>query len=88
MRPKKAEKFISKAIVRWLHGNPQSLRDCLPILKREYKRKGELDLRTGEETYGYYSQESIRNHMSYISDRWRAKFRIRWLIDGIEAGHI
>lgn len=39
------------------------------------------DFRTGEETYGYNSDEEIRNNLFYISDRWIAQFRMKWMID-------
>lgn len=41
----------------------------------------EKDFRTGEESYGYNTQEYIEERMSYISDRWNCAFRIRWILD-------
>lgn len=42
------------------------------------------DTRSGEETYGYKDEESIRSNLAYICDRWRCAFRIKWLIDLID----
>lgn len=39
------------------------------------------DYRSGSETYGYKDLESIQWSLLYISDRWNACFRVRWLID-------
>lgn len=44
---------------------------------------GGADLRTGAETYGYRTEEQVKSDMIYISDRWQASFRIKWLIDFI-----
>lgn len=50
--------------------------------------KLEPDLRSGEETYGYKTKESIENNLMYISDRFNAPYRLRWLLDGLEKGYI
>ena len=47
----------------------------------------EEDYRSGADTYGYENLESIQGSLSYISDRWRACFRVRWLIDLINPGY-
>lgn len=39
------------------------------------------DYRSGKETYGYDDLESIQYSLSYISDRWKCAFRVRWLIE-------
>jgi len=44
-------------------------------LRKEYPI--EPDLRSGEETYGY---NNIKDHLNYISDRFDAEFRLRWLL--------
>jgi hypothetical protein len=41
----------------------------------------EDDWQSGEESYGYESDEDIINSIRYISDRWGCSFRIRWMID-------
>jgi len=66
------------------------LADELPFLRKMWKEYSEKenDFRGGEETYGYDNAEDIRNNMEYISDRWMAAFRIKWIIDGLEAGKI
>ena len=40
----------------------------------------EPDNRTGDETYGYESLESIEGNLEYISDRFLAEFRLTWLL--------
>ena len=47
----------------------------------------ECDWRGGGDTYGFNSLESIQYDLEYISDRWRACFRVRWLIDLINPGY-
>jgi len=44
----------------------------------------EDDWRSGEETYGYESEESVIEDMNHICDRWRCAFRVRWMIDLID----
>lgn len=75
--------------------------DKFKQLKREIKRvwlklaKSENDFRSGEETYGYDlsivpsngRNLSIAQSMSYISDRWKCAYRLKWLIDGMEKGY-
>lgn len=39
------------------------------------------DRRTGYETYGYESIESIECDLRYISDRSYAEFRLRWMLN-------
>jgi len=46
------------------------------------------DYRTGQETYGYEPDEANMLIVEYISDRWLAAFRIKWLIDGLKNGKI
>jgi hypothetical protein len=46
------------------------------------------DYRSGEDTYGYSSTESIQSNLAYISDRWRVGFRVRWLIELINPDYI
>lgn len=46
------------------------------------------DYRTGYETYGYKDLDAIRGTLSYISDRWKSSFRVRWLIDLINKQYI
>jgi len=38
------------------------------------------DRRSGEETYGYTSLESIESSLEYICDRWGCAFRLTWLL--------
>jgi hypothetical protein len=38
------------------------------------------DRRSGEETYGYTSLESIESSLKYICDRWGCAFRLTWLL--------
>lgn len=85
------QKKTQKAIYSWLNGEGNELLIAeLPYLKKRWKKlaKEENDYRSGEETYGYSDEESIRNNMEYISDRWMAAFRIKWLIDGLNSEKI
>jgi hypothetical protein len=43
------------------------------------------DRRSGSETYGYSSLESIGSSLEYICDRWRCAFRLTWLLGVPEA---
>lgn len=85
------KKKTQRAIDSWLSGGGNELLiDELPFLEKMW---GELsnkenDFRSGAETYGYADEESIRNNMEYISDRWMAAFRIKWIIDGLKTGKI
>ena len=56
------------------------------IMGQLYLRQLDIedDWRTGDETYGYKSDEAILGDLLYISDRWRAAFRIKWMIDLID----
>ena len=47
----------------------------------------EEDYRSGEDTYGYEDLESIQGSLWYISDRWKACFRVRWLIELINPSY-
>lgn len=53
------------------------------LLYKEYELlvNDDNDYRSGEDTYGF---DNIRGDLSYISDRWRASFRVRWVLDLIE----
>jgi len=80
-----------RAIDHWLDGGGNSLlMDELPFLKKMWEElsKEENDFRPGVETYGYADHETIKNNMEYISDRWMAAFRIKWIIDGLSIGKI
>jgi len=63
-----------------------------PLFKSELRylkllnkvNKETCDDRSGEETYGYESEESVLYDLSYISDRWMCEFRLQWLIDLID----
>jgi hypothetical protein len=63
-----------------------------PLFKSELRylkllnkvNKETCDDRSGEETYGYESEESVLYDLGYISDRWMCEFRLQWLIDLID----
>ena len=59
------------------------LRDNKKYLEYLYKLNltSEKDFRSGEESYGYNTQEYIEERMSYICDRWNCAFRIKWILD-------
>jgi len=82
------ENKIQLAIDAWISGlGPHQLIHALPAMRKVWKKlaKQENDYRSGWETYGY---DTINTDMLYISDRWKAAFRLRWLIDGVESGMI
>ncbi len=60
-----------------------TIKEYLYIMNQQYKIK-ENDNRTGIETYGYSSHDSIINNLKYISDRWQCQFRTKWLLDLIK----
>jgi hypothetical protein len=80
---------IQNAIDQWLStkDNTQLIELLLPM-KRLWKNWAdeEGDYRGGADTYGY--DASIDLNMSYISDRWKCAFRLKWIIDGLENGRI
>ena len=67
------------------HSAPvSSLRAFLPNLIHLYETHYlplDEDYRTGEEVYGYASEEFIKQNLYYVSDRWYTAPRIRWMID-------
>ena len=91
MRPETFRYKMNRAFDHWTETKSVSL--FLPQMHemdRIWKKWSlrDEDPRTGAETYGYESEESISNNMSYISDRWRCAFRLKWLLDGINTGRI
>lgn len=44
-----------------------------------YARTRDNDFRSGEETYGYESLDSINSQLVYICDRCDCSFRLSWL---------
>ena len=55
--------------------------DLLVHLYEDEQLIEDQDYRTGSDTYGYASIESVQCNLSYISGRWRCCFRVRWLIE-------
>lgn len=83
--------IIQSAIQSWLDGNGNELLLAeLPALEKLYREISveESDFRSGSEVYGYYSPDEIRVDMEYISDRWMAAYRVKWIIDGLRNGKI
>lgn len=80
--------ILSNAEHRPLKDTQWELKQHLDLLNELYKELNEdtefVDLRSGVETYGYKSEDDIVANMEYISDRWQAAFRIKWLIDFID----
>lgn len=89
MRPERFRYEMNRAFDTWIAD--RTTHQFFPLL-REMKRvwlkwaKQEDDYQTGNESYGY--KEDNSNCMMYISDRWRCAFRLKWLIDGLEANKI
>lgn len=90
MRPTKFKRAVSDAIIHRLETGSSAL--FTPRLRhrmeREWRRlaKENGDYRAGVDTYGYDGEVEV--DLCYISDRWRCAFRVRWLLDGLEGGHI
>jgi len=65
----------------------KDLVDLLPALRFLYVsfRNGNLDNRSGEETYGIKNNSTWNEDLEYISDRWGCAFRVRWMIDLAES---
>jgi len=62
----------------------EALKPYYSVLVKMYEEQLivlEEDYRSGKDTYGYENLESIQGSLFYISDRWKACFRVRWLID-------
>jgi hypothetical protein len=71
----------------YLNNAIAKLKPFLPFMIRYYEYKilpRERDYRSGFETYDYVSEYSILSNLEYISDRWQAAFRLRWLINLID----
>lgn len=91
MRPEKLSYLLNIGVDEKLKfGSSPTLKAILPAMKKEWQKyaKDENDYRDGRDTYGYSDEESIRNNLFYISDRWRCAFRLKWIIDGVELGYI
>lgn len=91
MRPEKFRYEMNKAFDHWFETKSvDKFRPLLREMKRVWSKlsKEENDFRIGNDTYSYCDRDSIETTMSYISDRWRCAFRLKWLIDGIEENKI
>ena len=90
MRPEKFRYLVNCAIEhRMKTGSSEKFTKPLMLrMIKEWQRmaKDEQDYRAGVETYGY--EDNIYLDLLYISDRWRCAFRLKWLIDGVNGGHI
>lgn len=89
MRPNEFYSEVTKAIEFKLKtgSSEKFIPYLIDLMERECAdfQINENDYRTGAETYGY---ENVESQLSYISDRWNCAFRLRWLLDGINGGHI
>ena len=94
MRPEKFRYLLDRAIQHRLKTGSNALfyAQLRRAMHRAWERhaRDENDYRTVAELNGYTfdSSEHIEGTLSYISDRWRCAFRLRWLIEGIEQGYI
>lgn len=91
MRPETFLREMDLAFDHWFE--TKSVSRFLPLMRemeRVWKKwsKVDRDYRTGEQTYGYESEERIQRDVWYISDRWHCAFRLKWLIDGIKSDKI
>jgi len=90
-RKKKANLTISRLFNKWYYQGRTF--DLAQFLHELQLRKDELrymhhisqqeysDTRSGAETYGF---GNIEDDLAYISDRYNAAFRLRWLLDVID----
>jgi hypothetical protein len=84
------DSFINRTLEtadqRPLQETKEMLELVLVYLERKYAfyLQEDNDTRSGEETYGYESDEEIIERMIYISYLWQTSFRLRWLIDFIK----
>ena len=88
MRPETFNRKMNHAIARALEQNDYSqLKSLVPRMKKQWLKyaRDEGDFRSGEEVYGYDTPLST---LTYISDRWRCSFRLRWIMDGITSGKL
>jgi len=81
---------ISQVMKKFYDIKGMALDDALKILRGIEKdliavlliyQEQEDDYRLGEDTYGYDDTDNqILNNLWYISDRWKAAFRIAWML--------
>lgn len=86
---KRLNKMSFDQIINELKSIEKELKEAYVLcVKGEYRfakeYNSEPDLRTGFETYGYKTLESIKGNLEYISDRRNCTFRIRWILDLID----
>lgn len=90
MRPEKANALINKAIQDALSGNVESLYKS-EFLSACYKLLLKLKIELPEECWKEYSEhktsvkdyDGVRLQLFYISDRFNAPNRLKWLIFGV-----
>ncbi len=75
-----AEKQLERLSLQEIQNRLNKVKDSLILLHSDYSNDDNDD-RSGYDTYGYESLESIKGSLSYISDRWTCRFRIKWLLD-------
>ena len=74
------EKFLENATLREIQEKLASINDDI-LFMWEYFGQDDDDDRSGFETYGFENLESIKRNFKYISDRWKCRFRTKWLLD-------
>lgn len=82
-------KTIQSGIDSWLEGGDVSILSSVRDDMMDYwwELADDLrDYRSGIDTYGYESHETIKSNMEYISDRWGTATRLKWIIDGLDNG--
>jgi len=92
MRPEKFTYVVTLAIEHKMKtgSNEKFTKPLLKRMRRQWTKWAmtDDDFRPGILTYAYPSAEDVRMSLFYISDRWQCAFRLKWIIDGIEGGHI
>jgi hypothetical protein len=89
---KRIQKRLQKKVFDFVH--PVDLNKVVPQIEKNKRAIQALralhlaydsDRRSGSETYGYSSLESIESSLEYICDRWGCAFRLTWLLGVPEA---
>ncbi len=95
MRPKKATQRINNVLWNILVDKQEIqnktvpeivvlLKTIQPELEKMYKvynNRTYPDSRSGSEKNKYINDKNVKANLTYISDRWKCAFRIKWVLD-------
>jgi len=77
----KIDKIMDKAIFEL---NPYDMNESVAILRTELKTFKDHHKTFKESDGNMYDANDDQGNLYYISDRWNAEFRVKWIIDLIE----